>query len=108
MVSLKIHGADRNSIFRFQSKNKEERAMISFGEGRKISTVVISTACGYDGRGIFPYTTHRDYGDMIRTANVTGTTRISKSMTRYERSGNFHLLRPWTWKYIQSLGDDGM
>src|SRR4030042_3594775 len=73
-----------------------------------LSTGVISTACGYDGRGIFPYTTHRDYGDMIRTANVTGTTRISKSMTRYERSGNFHLLRPWTWKYIQSLGDDGM
>jgi len=82
--------------------------MISFGEGRKISTVVISTACGYDGQGIFPYTTHRDYGDMIRAANATGTTRISKSMTRHKRSGNFHLWRPWTWKYIQNLGDDGM
>lgn len=82
--------------------------MITFLNGRSISTAVISTACGHDGRGIFPYTTRRDYGDMIRTANATGTTRISKSMTRYKRSGNFHLWRPWTWKYIQALGDDGM
>ncbi|MFA6193669.1 MAG: hypothetical protein WC726_02285 [Parcubacteria group bacterium] len=82
--------------------------MIRFGDRKEISTIVISTALGYDGRGIFPYTTHRDYGDMIRTANATGTTRISKSMTRHKRSGNFHLRRPWTWKYIQKLGEDGM
>jgi dihydroorotate dehydrogenase (NAD+) catalytic subunit len=45
---------------------------------------------------------------MIRAANTTGTTRISKSMTRYKRSGNFYLGRPWTWKYIQNLEEDGM
>lgn len=82
--------------------------MITFPNGQRISTIVISTACGYDGRGIFPYTTQRDYGDMIRAANVTGTTRISKSMTRFKRSGNFHFGRPWTWKYIQELGEDGL
>lgn len=82
--------------------------MISFGKRRKISTILISTACGYDGRGIFPYTTHRDYGDMVRMANATGTTRISKSMTRYKRIGNFRRWFPWTWRYIQNLGDDGM
>jgi dihydroorotate dehydrogenase len=81
---------------------------IKFLNGQEISTVLISTACGYDGRGIFPYTINRDYGDMIRAANETGTTRISKSMTRHRRSGNFHLWRPWTWKYIQDLGEDGM
>jgi dihydroorotate dehydrogenase (NAD+) catalytic subunit len=82
--------------------------MINFGEGKKFSTIVISTACGYDGRGIFPYTMMREYGDMIRAANATGTTRFSKSMTRHKRSGNFHLWRPWTWRYIQDLGEDGM
>lgn len=82
--------------------------MIDFGNRRRISTIVISTACGYDGRGIFPYTTHRDYGDMVRMANATGTTRLSKSMTRHKRVGNFQVWRPWTWKYIQNLGDDGI
>lgn len=82
--------------------------MISFGNGREISTIAISTACGYDGWGIFPYTTHRDYGDMVRMANATGTTRISKSMTRHKRIGNFRRWFPWTWRYIQNLGDDGM
>lgn len=82
--------------------------MINFPGGRSISTIVISTACGYDGRGIFPYTCNRDYGDMIRAANATSTTRISKSMTRHKRNGNFHLWRPWTWKYIQDFDGDGM
>jgi|GEM_PF-346893 dihydroorotate dehydrogenase (NAD+) catalytic subunit len=82
--------------------------MIDLGVGRKISTIVISTALGHDGRGIFPYTTQRDYGDMVRAANLSDTTRISKSFTRDKRRGNFRPFRPWTWKYIQNLGEDGM
>ena len=82
--------------------------MITFPNGRKISTICISTALGIDGRGILPRMISGDYRDLISTVHSTNTTIFGKSTTRRKRSGNFHFWRPWTWKYIQNFGVDGM
>ncbi len=77
-------------------------------EKGKISTVVISTALGPGGRGMFPYTLLPGYRRLLRAVKDTGTAAISKSATRFKRRGNFIPLNPLTWKYIQRLPDTGM
>jgi dihydroorotate dehydrogenase len=74
----------------------------------KISRIVISTALGLDGRGIFPYTLLPGYRALVRTVRETGTTVFTKSATRFPRRGNFVPLNPFTWKYIRRLPDLGM
>jgi dihydroorotate dehydrogenase len=81
--------------------------MIQAERGR-ISTVVISTALGPGGRGIFPYTLLPGYRQLLRAARETGTAIFSKSATRFKRSGNFIAWNPLTWKYIQRLPEAGM
>jgi dihydroorotate dehydrogenase (NAD+) catalytic subunit len=70
--------------------------------------VVISTALGLSGRGIFPYTLLPGYRRLIRAVQKTGATVFTKSATRYPRRGNFIPLNPLTWKYIQRLQGCGM
>lgn len=77
-------------------------------ENGRISTVVISTALGLGGRGIFPYTLLPGYRRLLRAARETGTTILAKSATRFKRSGNFHAWNPLTWKYIRRLPGRGM
>ncbi len=77
------------------------------GKG-KISPVVISTALGHDGRGIFPYTLLPPYRRLVAAARETGTTIFTKSATRFRRRGNFIPLNPLTWRYIQRLPGQGM
>lgn len=77
-------------------------------ETDRISTVVISTALGPGGRGIFPYTLLSNYRRLVRAVKDTGTTAISKSATRFKRRGNFIPLNPLTWRYIKRLPDTGM
>jgi len=77
--------------------------MIDLGSGRKISTVVISTALGHGGSGMFPYTLWPTYRSVMRKAQKTGTTIFSKSSTRFGKVGNFVLENPRTWKYIQRI-----
>lgn len=82
--------------------------MIKISENRKISRVVISTALGLSGRGIFPHTLKPKYKSLLKSVEGTGTTVIAKSTTRHPRKGNFILYNPFTWKYIKKLPNCGM
>lgn len=75
---------------------------------RPISPVVISTALGHDGRGIFPYTMLPGYRRLLQAVIDTGTTVFAKSATRWPRRGNFIPINPLTWKHIRRLPDMGM
>ncbi|MFZ5448882.1 MAG: HisA/HisF-related TIM barrel protein [Thermodesulfobacteriota bacterium] len=75
---------------------------------RIISPIVISTALGHDGRGIFPYTVLPGYRRLVKAVRETGTTIFTKSATRFLRRGNFIPANPLTWKYIRRLPDMGM
>ncbi|MBM4286710.1 MAG: hypothetical protein FJ135_00925 [Deltaproteobacteria bacterium] len=77
------------------------------GEGR-ISRVVISTALGPGGRGIFPYTLLPAYRQLLRLVQATDTTVITKSATRRRRRGNFIPGNPLTWGYIRRIAGQGM
>jgi dihydroorotate dehydrogenase (NAD+) catalytic subunit len=81
--------------------------MITCGQ-RRISTVVISTALGQDGRGIFPYTLWPPYRRLLGAVHETGTTVLTKSATRLPRRGNFNAANPLTWRYIRRLPNCGM
>ncbi|MDD2900931.1 MAG: HisA/HisF-related TIM barrel protein [Syntrophales bacterium] len=81
--------------------------MIQAETGR-ISTIVVSTALGPGGRGIFPYTLLPAYRWLLRAVRETGTTVFAKSATRFPRQGNFRAFNPLTWKYIKRLPDLGM
>lgn len=75
---------------------------------RIISPLVISTALGPGGSGIFPYTLLPAYRRLLRLVKETGTTILSKSSTRFPRQGNFIPLNPLTWGYIRRIPDQGM
>jgi dihydroorotate dehydrogenase (NAD+) catalytic subunit len=81
--------------------------MITIGN-RRISTIVLSTALGPDGRGIFPYTLWPAYRRLLRAVRETRTTVLTKSATRFPRRGNFVFANPLTWKFIQRLPRGGM
>jgi dihydroorotate dehydrogenase len=81
--------------------------MTSSGQ-RQISPVVISTALGHDGRGIFPYTALPAYRRLLAAVRATGTTIFTKSATRFPRRGNFIPTNPLTWKYIRRLPGMGL
>ena len=74
----------------------------------EISRVVISTALGHDGRGIFPYTLLPGYRRLLRAVRDTGVTVLTKSATRFKRRGNFIPANPLTWKYIRRLPEMGL
>jgi len=74
----------------------------------KISRVVISTALGHDGRGIFPYTLLPGYRRLVKAVRETGATLLTKSATRFKRRGNFIPANPLTWKYIRRLPGMGL
>ena len=78
------------------------------GEKGRISTIVVSTALGPGGRGIFPYTLLPAYRRLLRSVRETGTAIFSKSATRFPRKGNFIAWNPLTWKYIRRLPGGGM
>jgi dihydroorotate dehydrogenase len=73
-----------------------------------ITSMVISTALGHDGRGIFPYTLLPGYRQLLQAIHETGTTVFTKSATRFPRRGNFIPANPLTWKYIRRLPGLGM
>ncbi len=82
--------------------------MINFGH-RKISTIVISTALGCDGTGVFPYTAWSPYRHLLRVARKTNTTLLGKSATYDKWVGNVRLWNPLTWRrYVKKLQGDGM
>ena len=76
--------------------------------GRGISRVVISTALGPGGSGIFPYTLLPAYRRVLRVARQTGTSILAKSATRWPRRGNFIAYNPLTWRFIRRIPGQGM
>lgn len=82
--------------------------MIRLPNGKVLSKIIVSTAFGLDGEGIFPYTLCPSYKKLLRTARKTGTSIFTKSITLYKRQGNFVLTNPFTWKYIKRLPNCGM
>lgn len=77
---------------------------IFFGsEKRTISDVLISTAFGQNGRGMFPYTFSSKYRKLLELVKENNITIFAKSSTRYSRIGNFRIMNPFTWKYIQKI-----
>lgn len=82
--------------------------MIKISDSKTLSRVIVSTAFGLDGKGIFPHTLRPEYNKLLKTVKETGTTVITKSITRHPRKGNFIPHNPFTWKYIKKLPNDGM
>lgn len=78
------------------------------GGEEKISRVLISTALGPGGSGIFPYTLLPVYRSLLRAVKKTKTTVIAKSATRWSRRGNFIPGNPLTWRYIRRIAGQGM
>jgi len=81
---------------------------IPLRNGSYLSMVMVSTALGIDGTGIFPRTLNPSYRMLMSEIKKTDTVVIGKSFTFLPRIGNFRLSRPWTWKYIQNIGSNGM
>jgi len=48
------------------------------------------------------------YRRLTRVIRETSAYNLTKSSTRYENIGFFILKNPWTWKYVQRLGNDGL
>lgn len=76
---------------------------IKLPNGKILSPIIISTALGINGGGIFPHTLKPNYRRLLVEVRKTGTTVITKSLTRHKRIGNFIPWKPYTWKYIQKL-----
>lgn len=82
--------------------------MIKFANERSISSIVISTALGVSGSGMFPYTWLPGYRSLLKTIKKKEITVFAKSSTKNPLVGNFILRKPRTWKYIQRIPEDGM
>ncbi len=80
----------------------EAKGIVFPGKG-SISPLVISTAFGTNGSGIFPHTLSPCYLNLLSTARKTGTTILGKSLTCDPRKGNFNLWNPRTWRFIQKI-----
>lgn len=82
--------------------------MIITKSGFTISDVAVDTIFGISGGGIFPLSLLPEYSSLLKIARENNTTIFGKSFTYPKRVGNFIIWLPWTWKYIQSIGKDGM
>jgi len=76
--------------------------VIGIGKGKYISNLVIETAFGHSGGGMFPYTIkslYPNYTKCIEVAKETGTAIITKSSTPEKNQGRVILFdpkKPWT------------
>lgn len=76
--------------------------------GNEISKVVISSITGHSGGGMFPLTLFPSYKRLLRVVKEAGIYSLTKSSTYEKNIGNFILANPWTWSYIQRIGEDGL
>lgn len=75
-----------------------------FKNGCSISPVVINTAFGHSGRGMFPYVLfHICYWYLLFLAKKHELSILSKSFTRFGRKGNYIWYNPLTWKFIRRM-----
>ncbi|MCX6796642.1 MAG: hypothetical protein NTW06_04050 [Candidatus Falkowbacteria bacterium] len=75
---------------------------------RKLSAIIISSIGGHSGGGMFPLTLLPAYREVMQLVRERFITSITKSATSYERKGNLILYKPWTWRYVQELEEDGL
>ncbi|MFZ2881592.1 MAG: hypothetical protein WA019_00810, partial [Candidatus Moraniibacteriota bacterium] len=92
----------------FKKPTKKGGGVIKFANGKSISDIVISTALGTSGSGMFPYTCWPGYRSLVKTIKEKEITVFAKSSTRNPLIGNFILRKPRTWKYIQRIPEGGM
>lgn len=57
---------------------------------------------------MFPLNLHYPYIEVMKAIRETGAIVIAKSATSERRVGNFQMGNPFTWKYIQRFGEDGL
>ncbi len=107
MGRLAIANASVIKTIRKGVNDMSNEGIVFPGKG-EISKIVVSTALGTSGGGIFPHTLRPGYKKFLRIVNSTGTTIITKSMTRFSRRGNFNLKDPRTWRFIQKFGNCSM
>lgn len=77
-------------------------------KGVKISTAVISTFLGHNGRGMFPYCYLPGHQYLLDVAIANEVTVIPKTWTRNKLVGNYQARNPLTWRYIQRLDPRSM
>ena len=76
--------------------------------GNPISRVVTSSIMGHSGGGMFPLTLFPPYRRLMRVIKETEIYNLTKSSTAEKNVGNFILGNPFTWKYIQPIGQNGL
>lgn len=74
----------------------------------QITPIVVSTIMGHSGDGMFPLNLSHAYLSVMEAIRETGTTVLTKSSTYRRRVGNFQMGNPFTWKYIQRFGENGL
>lgn len=74
----------------------------------QISPIVVSTIVGHSGGGMFPLTLFPSYQSLMRIMWETRTTSLTKSSTYQKHVGNFIPHKPWTWRFVQRLENDGL
>lgn len=83
--------------------------MITFKNGKSISSVVVSTIAGHYGNGMLPYVFDANYNTLLVGLAQSETTIMSKSATFNKRVGNVVMHKPWTaLQYIKRIDNRGM
>jgi len=77
-------------------------------KNQTIPSILTSSFAGHDGDGMFPLSLLPSYRKLMKIILETGSGNITKSATRWPHIGNFRLLKPWTWRCIQNIGNRGM
>lgn len=73
--------------------------MIKFADGKRISSVVISTALGINGSGMLPYAWWPNYRKLLQLIKEKEITVFAKTPTKHPLTKNFILHKPSTWKF---------
>jgi dihydroorotate dehydrogenase len=76
--------------------------------GNTISRVITSSIMGHSGSGMFPLTLFPPYQRLMRVIKQAEIYNLTKSSTAEKNTGNFILGNPFTWKYIQQIGENGL
>jgi dihydroorotate dehydrogenase (NAD+) catalytic subunit len=76
--------------------------------GVSFTPVIVSTICGHWGAGLMPLVLKPDYLSFMKLVRETGTTELTKSSTFEGRRGNFIWWNPYSWKYVQRIGEGSL
>jgi dihydroorotate dehydrogenase len=106
-MSQKIHGS-------FTKKYEEEKIMENWKicRNEKIETMfslfVVTSIMGHSGGGFLAFMIYGPYRRFVKYVKKNRIICIAKSATLLKNIGNFIWYKPWTWRCIQTLGDESM